>query len=227
MSSSVKALEPAFQGAGQRMYPKWNCTSWLNWSFNNLSDSIYLMKYENAHMLQWDGFCMFVFLIPFCGKYLFCRTIPFLFELNIRYRGTEIWRIENFQPVPLPKSDYGKFYSGDSYIVLQVRMTFNVSVSFILLSCLICTNWLFYNWRQNLDFLSGFNIGSTEVIGINSLLFSIYTFRHHLAREVHIYMIYISGLERILARYYLPYISFHWVINISYMKSNCHSETLV
>ncbi|THG12439.1 hypothetical protein TEA_027463 [Camellia sinensis var. sinensis] len=52
MSSSAKALEPAFQGAGQRL-------------------------------------------------------------------GTEIWRIENFQPVPLPKSDYGKFYLGDSYIVLQ------------------------------------------------------------------------------------------------------------
>ncbi|GAB4851616.1 hypothetical protein Ancab_031018 [Ancistrocladus abbreviatus] len=33
--------------------------------------------------------------------------------------GTEIWRIENFQPVPLPKSDHGKFYSGDSYIILQ------------------------------------------------------------------------------------------------------------
>ncbi|XP_038992696.1 villin-3-like [Hibiscus syriacus] len=33
--------------------------------------------------------------------------------------GTEIWRIENLQPVPLPKSDYGKFYTGDSYIVLQ------------------------------------------------------------------------------------------------------------
>ncbi|URE28302.1 Villin headpiece domain [Musa troglodytarum] len=33
--------------------------------------------------------------------------------------GTEIWRIENFQPVPLPKTDYGKFYSGDSYIILQ------------------------------------------------------------------------------------------------------------
>ncbi|KAI3801340.1 hypothetical protein L1987_29444 [Smallanthus sonchifolius] len=33
--------------------------------------------------------------------------------------GTEIWRIENFQPVPFPKSYYGKFYSGDSYIVLQ------------------------------------------------------------------------------------------------------------
>jgi hypothetical protein len=33
--------------------------------------------------------------------------------------GTEIWRIENFQPVPLPKSGYGRFYSGDSYIILQ------------------------------------------------------------------------------------------------------------
>ncbi|KAL6523255.1 Villin-3 [Orobanche gracilis] len=33
--------------------------------------------------------------------------------------GTEIWRIENFQPVPLPKSDYGKFCSGDSYIILR------------------------------------------------------------------------------------------------------------
>ncbi|GLT45290.1 hypothetical protein SLA2020_191300 [Shorea laevis] len=33
--------------------------------------------------------------------------------------GTEIWRIENFLPVPVPKSDYGKFYSGDSYIILQ------------------------------------------------------------------------------------------------------------
>ncbi|KAJ8755566.1 hypothetical protein K2173_022145 [Erythroxylum novogranatense] len=33
--------------------------------------------------------------------------------------GTEIWRIENFQPVPLQKSEYGKFYMGDCYIVLQ------------------------------------------------------------------------------------------------------------
>ncbi|KAK4749464.1 hypothetical protein SAY87_026913 [Trapa incisa] len=33
--------------------------------------------------------------------------------------GAEIWRIENFQPVLLPKSEHGKFNSGDSYIILQ------------------------------------------------------------------------------------------------------------
>jgi len=37
--------------------------------------------------------------------------------------GTEIWRIEDFKPVALPKSDYGKFYCGDSYIVLQTTCT--------------------------------------------------------------------------------------------------------
>ncbi|CAO1422019.1 unnamed protein product, partial [Diamesa serratosioi] len=36
-----------------------------------------------------------------------------------RVKGLEIWRIENFEPIPYPKSDYGKFYTGDSYIVLN------------------------------------------------------------------------------------------------------------
>ncbi|XP_059482948.1 gelsolin, cytoplasmic isoform X2 [Neocloeon triangulifer] len=35
--------------------------------------------------------------------------------------GLEIWRIESFQPKPYPKKDYGKFYSGDSYIVLFTK----------------------------------------------------------------------------------------------------------
>jgi gelsolin len=33
--------------------------------------------------------------------------------------GMEIWRIEKFQVKPWPKEQYGKFYDGDSYIVLR------------------------------------------------------------------------------------------------------------
>ncbi|KAL0809031.1 hypothetical protein ABMA28_012673 [Loxostege sticticalis] len=33
--------------------------------------------------------------------------------------GVEVWRIENFDPVPVAQNDYGKFFKGDSYIVLK------------------------------------------------------------------------------------------------------------
>jgi gelsolin len=33
--------------------------------------------------------------------------------------GLEIWRVEKFKIVPWPKDKYGKFYDGDSYIVLH------------------------------------------------------------------------------------------------------------
>ncbi|CAK9182377.1 unnamed protein product [Ilex paraguariensis] len=33
--------------------------------------------------------------------------------------GLEIWRIENFHPVPVSKSSYGKFFMGDSYVILK------------------------------------------------------------------------------------------------------------
>lgn len=33
--------------------------------------------------------------------------------------GVEIWRIENFEPVAYPNVYYGKFYEGDSYIILK------------------------------------------------------------------------------------------------------------
>ncbi|XP_062124110.1 gelsolin isoform X1 [Drosophila sulfurigaster albostrigata] len=36
-----------------------------------------------------------------------------------RTPGLEIWRIENFEPVPYPKNNYGKFFTGDSFIILN------------------------------------------------------------------------------------------------------------
>lgn len=42
-----------------------------------------------------------------------------LFSL-ICHSGIEMWRIENFCPVPVPKSSYGKFFTGDSYLILKV-----------------------------------------------------------------------------------------------------------
>ncbi|KAK3734474.1 hypothetical protein RRG08_029149 [Elysia crispata] len=33
--------------------------------------------------------------------------------------GLQIWRIVNFKVVPWPKEDYGRFYDGDSYIILN------------------------------------------------------------------------------------------------------------
>lgn len=35
--------------------------------------------------------------------------------------GLEIWRVENFAPVPVKSSEFGKFYEGDSYVVLKTK----------------------------------------------------------------------------------------------------------
>ncbi|KAI5012197.1 hypothetical protein ZWY2020_024331 [Hordeum vulgare] len=43
-----------------------------------------------------------------------------LFSRYIDDPDFQFRRIEDFKPVALPKSDYGKFYSGDSSIVLQI-----------------------------------------------------------------------------------------------------------
>lgn len=37
--------------------------------------------------------------------------------------GLEIWRIEKLKPVPIEKAQYGKFHTGDSYIVLNTYLT--------------------------------------------------------------------------------------------------------
>ncbi|RLN12540.1 putative villin [Panicum miliaceum] len=42
--------------------------------------------------------------------------------------GLEIWRIENLKPVPIPASSYGKFFMGDSYIILKTTALKNGSL---------------------------------------------------------------------------------------------------
>ncbi|XP_020265877.1 villin-5-like isoform X2 [Asparagus officinalis] len=47
------------------------------------------------------------------------RDVDSAFQGAGQKAGMEIWRIENFQPVPVPKSSYGKFFTGDSYVILK------------------------------------------------------------------------------------------------------------
>jgi len=42
--------------------------------------------------------------------------------------GIEIWRIEKLAPVKVPKAQYGKFYEGDSYIILHTQKRENALV---------------------------------------------------------------------------------------------------
>ncbi|WRX35029.1 Villin headpiece - like 4 [Theobroma cacao] len=47
------------------------------------------------------------------------RDLDSAFQGAGQKAGIEIWRIENFLPVPVPKSSYGKFFMGDSYVILK------------------------------------------------------------------------------------------------------------
>ncbi|XP_058068041.1 villin-4 [Magnolia sinica] len=47
------------------------------------------------------------------------RDLDPVFQGAGQKAGMEIWRIENFRPVPVPKSSYGKFFTGDSYVILK------------------------------------------------------------------------------------------------------------
>lgn len=44
--------------------------------------------------------------------------------------GMEIWRIENFLPVPVPISSYGKFFMGDSYVILKTTKSFRHDIHY-------------------------------------------------------------------------------------------------
>ncbi|XP_022729474.1 villin-4-like [Durio zibethinus] len=47
------------------------------------------------------------------------RDLDPVFQGAGQKAGIEIWRIENFCPVLVPKSSYGKFFTGDSYVILK------------------------------------------------------------------------------------------------------------
>ncbi|XP_075674123.1 villin-4-like [Castanea sativa] len=47
------------------------------------------------------------------------RDLDEIFQGAGQKAGLEIWRIENFRPVPVPKSSHGKFFMGDSYVILK------------------------------------------------------------------------------------------------------------
>eukprot|EP00271_Cylindrocystis_brebissonii_P001187 TRINITY_DN11491_c0_g1_i1.p1 TRINITY_DN11491_c0_g1~~TRINITY_DN11491_c0_g1_i1.p1 ORF type:complete len:971 (+),score=225.24 TRINITY_DN11491_c0_g1_i1:170-3082(+) len=59
---------------------------------------------------------------------------PAFLTLGPPKEGMWIWRIENLAPVPLKKEEYGRFHTGDSYIVLKTVQTksggFNSSIHF-------------------------------------------------------------------------------------------------
>ncbi|XP_074273714.1 villin-4-like [Silene latifolia] len=47
------------------------------------------------------------------------KDLDAAFQGSGQKAGLEIWRIENFRPARVPDSSHGKFYMGDSYIVLK------------------------------------------------------------------------------------------------------------
>lgn len=53
------------------------------------------------------------------------RAMEPAFENAGQEAGVEVWRIEDFKPAPYPKNQYGKFYTGDSYIVLATKIKKN------------------------------------------------------------------------------------------------------
>ncbi|XP_049954281.1 gelsolin, cytoplasmic isoform X1 [Schistocerca serialis cubense] len=59
--------------------------------------------------------------------------VPPAFEDAGKQAGIAVWRVENFEPVAYPKKDYGKFHTGDSYIVLNTverKGTYNWDIHF-------------------------------------------------------------------------------------------------
>ncbi|XP_062229452.1 villin-3-like isoform X1 [Phragmites australis] len=55
------------------------------------------------------------------------REVDPVFQGAGQKDGLEIWRIEKLQAVPVPKESYGKFFTGDSYIIMKTTALKNGS----------------------------------------------------------------------------------------------------
>jgi len=95
--------------------------------------------------------------------------------------GLEIWRIEKFKVIPQPKSSYGAFFSGDSYIVLNTyrrpgRQNLEWDIHFWLGSETSQDEMgvAAYKTVELDDYLGGGPIQHREVQGFESALFQSY-----------------------------------------------------
>lgn len=75
-----------------------------------------------------------MFEFNYCALYFVCKES--FCSLTI-ISGLEIWRIENFRPVPIQKSSYGKFFTGDSYVILKVSDS-DIDSTYINIPIFVC-----------------------------------------------------------------------------------------
>eukprot|EP00128_Syssomonas_multiformis_P010037 Colp12_sorted_trinity150504_noHs@21067 len=96
--------------------------------------------------------------------------------------GLQIWRIENFKVVAWPKDQYGKFYSGDSYIVLHTykkdpeseKLSFDVHFWIGEQSSQDEYGTAAYKTVELDDYLQGVPVQHREIQGFESPLFLTY-----------------------------------------------------
>jgi len=87
--------------------------------------------------------------------------------------GVDVWRIEKFQVKPVPKDHYGKFFDGDSYIVLrtykvQDQLKFDVHFWLGNFTSLDEAGTAAYKTVELDDFLDGIPVQYREVQGCES-----------------------------------------------------------
>ncbi len=70
----------------------------------------------------------------------------------------EIWKIEDFEPVPLEKALYGQFFGGDSYVILYTYLANNKEAYIIYFwqgqVRLVISLFLFSSSEQNISLIN-------------------------------------------------------------------------